>query len=73
MRDPLNFFASDFDPLLALTTPGVTPPIINARPLDNLHAWRRLLPPEHPLHLAPRSDAGKIPVSEQWGLAGSSL
>lgn len=35
--DPrLDFFSEHFDPLLALTTPGVLPPVPNARVFDNL-------------------------------------
>ena len=49
--DHLNFLSPQFNALLALTTPDVHPPIPNARPLDNIRACRRLLPPDHPLHL----------------------
>lgn len=53
-----NFLSPKFDALLALTTSGVQPPIPNARPLDNLHNFRRFLPPDHPQYLAPKTDIG---------------
>lgn len=35
--DPrLDFFSEHFDPLLALTTPGVVPPVPGAKVFDNL-------------------------------------
>jgi hypothetical protein len=58
MSDQFNFLSPKFDPLLALTTPGVQPLVPHARPLDNLYQFRRLLPPEHPQYLAPRTDIG---------------
>ena len=58
MSDQFNFLSPKFDALLALTTPGVQPPIPNARPLDNLHSFRRLLPSDHPQYLAPKTDIG---------------
>lgn len=44
---PLNFASPDFDPLLALTTEGVVPPVADAPPLDYLAKCRVLLPEEH--------------------------
>ncbi|KAK4883238.1 hypothetical protein RN001_006557 [Aquatica leii] len=38
--DPtLDFYSENFDPLKALTTPGVTPPVINAKIFDNLSKY----------------------------------
>jgi hypothetical protein len=59
MGDQYNFFSPEFDALLALTTPGVQSPIPQARPLDNLHSFRRFLPPEHHQYLAPRTGIGR--------------
>lgn len=44
----LDFCHPDFNPLLALTTFGVRPPVPDAIPLDNLHKCRSLLPEDHP-------------------------
>jgi small nuclear ribonucleoprotein (snRNP)-like protein len=49
-QDALDFRSPHFNPLLALNTPGVIPPIPNARPLDNISAFRNLLPQAHPDH-----------------------
>jgi hypothetical protein len=53
-----NFLSPNFDALFALITSGVQPPIPNARPLDNLHNFRRLLPRDHPQYLGPKTDVG---------------
>lgn len=40
--DPrLDFFSDRFDPVLALNTPGVEPPRIDAKTHDNLSAYER--------------------------------
>lgn len=41
--DPrLDFFSDHFDPLLALTTPGIVPPVANANEHDNLQAYENV-------------------------------
>lgn len=57
MEDELDFFSLAFNPLRALSAPGLRPPVANARPLDNLHQCRRLLSPDHPSYLPPRDTA----------------
>jgi len=52
--EELDFFSLAFNPLRALYEPGIRPPVENARPLDNLHQCRRLLPAEHTAYLPPR-------------------
>lgn len=38
--DPrLDFYSEHFDPLLALKTPGILPPHVDAKEYDNLHAY----------------------------------
>eukprot|EP01128_Nolandella_sp_AFSM9_P002635 TRINITY_DN1300_c0_g1_i2.p1 TRINITY_DN1300_c0_g1~~TRINITY_DN1300_c0_g1_i2.p1 ORF type:complete len:198 (+),score=30.21 TRINITY_DN1300_c0_g1_i2:158-751(+) len=49
----LDFFSDQFDPLLALRTPGLVPPVA-AKPLDNLHKCRSILPTTDPNYAAPR-------------------
>jgi small nuclear ribonucleoprotein (snRNP)-like protein len=44
----VHFKSQHFNALLALNTPGVIPPIPNTRPLDNISAFRSLLPHAHP-------------------------
>ena len=47
--DPaLDFFSTEFDPGLALSTPGLVPPEPDARPLDNVAKCRSILPQEVP-------------------------
>eukprot|EP00953_Heterococcus_sp_UTEX-ZZ885_P008180 4907-Heterococcus_DN1.PRE.1 len=48
LQETLDFRSQHFNPLLALSTPGVIPPIPNTRPLDNISAFRSLLPHAHP-------------------------
>ena len=53
----LNFCSPLFDPALALATPGVHPPIKDAKRMDNLSKFRFLLPADHPdslLHVEKR-------------------
>lgn len=60
--DPsFDFFSDKFEPLKALTTAGVTAPIPNARPRDNVHSCRSLLQPDDPNYLPIK----KSPKSEQ--------
>ncbi len=48
-RSPsLDFRSVFFNPLRALYTPGLQPPVPNAAPMDNISKFRRLLPPDHP-------------------------
>lgn len=51
-NDESNFFSRCFNPRVALCAPDVVPPVAHARPLDNLHQARRLLPSSHPLSMA---------------------
>lgn len=47
--DPaLDFFSQSFDPLRALLTAGLTPPLPAARPLDTVYHCRFMLPDNHP-------------------------
>lgn len=48
----LDFLSESFDPLRALRTEGLQPPIAKVRPLDNLNKCRAILPPEVPESLA---------------------
>lgn len=42
-QDPsLDFFSEEFDPLKALRTPGVVPPVINATTYDNISKYERV-------------------------------
>ena len=43
----LDFFSTSFDPLLALNTPGLRPPIPDAKPLITVQMCRPLLPDDH--------------------------
>lgn len=36
----LDFFSEQFDPLLALRTPGVTVPVNDAKIYDNIHQYK---------------------------------
>ncbi|KAL4440475.1 hypothetical protein ABPG75_003476 [Micractinium tetrahymenae] len=48
-HDPaLDFFSRSFDPLRALLTEGLTPPLPAARPLDTVYHCRFMLPADHP-------------------------
>ncbi len=54
--DPeLDFFSPCFNPLRALLTAGLTPPVPAARPLDTVYHCRFMLPSDHP-------DAWRDPV-----------
>ena len=44
----LDFFSRSFDPLRALLTEGVLPPLPAARPEDKVYRCRHMLPPDHP-------------------------
>jgi hypothetical protein len=57
----LDFCSAHFDPSRALATERLQPPVPSARPLDNLHQCRRLLPPDHPDHLPPLAPPGAAP------------
>ena len=48
MADRFDFCSAAFDPLAALLAACVRPPVPGARPLDNLHKCRWLLPEGHP-------------------------
>ena len=51
--DPaLDFLSASFDPVLALSTPNLEPPDLDARPLDNVAKCRSILPAELPESLA---------------------
>jgi hypothetical protein len=45
--------------LLALSTPGVRPPIPSSYPLDNIHKCRSLLPQDHPLYLDQSTESAR--------------
>lgn len=49
----LDFLSEDFDALLALFTPGLSPPNPRAVPQDNVYKCRQLLPHDHPDYRAP--------------------
>jgi hypothetical protein len=59
----LDFCSPNFDPSRALAAERLQPPVPSARPLDNLHQCRRLLPPDHPDHLPPLAPPGAAPPS----------
>ena len=44
----LDFLSAEFDPVLALSTPGLAPPDPDASPLDNVAKCRSILPQEVP-------------------------
>ena len=54
----LDFCSAHFEPLRALAAERLQPLMPSARPLDNLHQCRRLLPPDHPDHLPPLAPPG---------------
>ena len=53
----LDFFSPSFDPLLALNTPGLRPPIADVQPLLSVQSCRSLLPEEHKDYKPPRPTA----------------
>lgn len=65
--DPkLDFFSKEFDPLKVLCTPGVLPPIINAKAYDNLAKYTSVkinLRPEIPKQT---ETAGSSTVERRW-------
>ena len=63
----LDFFSEEFDPLLALQTPGLLPPRPQIRPLNNVGECKKLLPGEFEKHLKARAEAekeGKTPSNK---------
>jgi hypothetical protein len=60
----LDFCSASFDPLRALAAERLQPPVPSARPRDNLHQCRRLLPPDHPNHLPPLAPPGAAPSAK---------
>ena len=50
----LDFFSASFDPLLALNTPGLRPPILDVKPLISVQMCRSLLPDEHKDYKPPK-------------------
>lgn len=62
--DRLDFLSPRFDALLALTTPGVRPPVPSARPLDHIRQTRHLLPGDHPAVVAAPRPAPRDPAAD---------
>lgn len=61
----LDFLSAFFNPLEALQSPTCLPPVPTARPADNLHAFRRQLPPSHPDYIpATVRNASSV---DEWG------
>jgi len=54
MNPELDFMSEHFDPLKALRTPGVTPPIPKAKPRDYVAQCTYLLDPSDVQFAAPR-------------------
>ena len=50
----LDFFSASFDPLLALNTPGLRPPIADVKPLISVQMCRSLLPDDHSDYKPPK-------------------
>ena len=53
----LDFFSPSFDPLVALRTAGLRPPIADVQPLLSVQSCRSLLPEEHKDYRPPRPTA----------------
>lgn len=67
----LDFTSSAFDPLAALHTPHLQPPVPDAAPLDNVAKCRAILPPELPESLANVQPAA--PRSKVWPVATAAV
>lgn len=59
----LDFFSPLFDPVLALTLPGVDPPLRDVKKRANLTQCLDLLPATHPEYVAAGTTAANKPVS----------
>jgi len=64
-----NFLSPDFDPLKALETAGLEPPVKSVRPKDNIALCRHFLPEDDPNYKPLKSST--IPERKEKGNTGS--
>lgn len=70
--DPaLDFFSPSFDPLRALLSADITPPLPSARPLDTVFHCRFMLPKDHPDAWRDPGRTVKSKVTRAASLAGA--
>ena len=60
----LDFFSPAFDPLLALNTPGLRPPIPDVKPLITVQMCGSLLPDDHIDYKPPKPATQHIPAAK---------
>jgi hypothetical protein len=62
----LDFFSEQFDPLLALRTPNIVVPVINAKTYDNIYKYKSMVEGKPEQKKKPVRPPEEAPIERRW-------
>ncbi|CAH1373356.1 hypothetical protein MTP99_014763 [Tenebrio molitor] len=62
----LDFFSEQFDPLLALRTPNIVVPVINAKTYDNIYKYKSMVEGKPEQKKKPARPPEEAPIERRW-------